>query len=200
MTEQYRIIIADDEGVIRLGLKTILRALGHTVVATARTGKETLEKVSQFEADLLLLDIEMPEMDGLAVAKYLSETAPLPIVMLTAYSHRAYVDAAVDALVMGYLVKPIDEAKLAPMLSMAVARFAERASAEQRTSNLRQALSGRDIVDAAKQKLMQEAGLSENQAYHQLQTQARQSQISLADAAARCLGKNERSSKIGKAN
>ncbi len=197
MTEQkLRIIIADDEGIIRIGLKTILHTLGHTVIASARTGKDALEKVAQLKPDLLLLDIEMPEMDGLAVAKYLSEKNPLPVIMLTAYSHRNYVSAAVSAAVMGYLVKPIDEAKLAPMLSLAMARFAERASAEKRTSDLRQVLAGRDLIDAAKRKLMREKHISENQAYHQLQTQARQTQISLADVAALCLGKNERGSKI----
>jgi len=145
-----------------------------------------------------LLDIEMPEMNGLKVAKYLSENEPLPIIMLTAYSHRDYVDAAVDALVMGYLVKPIDEAKLSPMLNMAMARFAEGVAARKRIVDLKRDLSGRDLVDAAKQKLMQDKGLSENQAYHQLQAHARQAQITLADAAVQCLGKSERGGKIGR--
>lgn len=201
MTEQsLRIIIADDEGVIRIGLKTILTALGHKVVAGARTGREAVEKVAQFKPDLLLLDIEMPEMDGLAAAKYLAAHNPLPVIMLTAYSHRDYVDAAVDALVMGYLVKPIDEAKLAPMLSVAMARFAERTAGEKRAVDLKRDLSGRALIDAAKQKLMREKNLSENQAYHQLQAQARQTQTSLADVAAQCLGKNERGGKIETAN
>lgn len=198
MTESYRIIIADDEGIIRLGLKRILRGLGHTVVATARTGKETLEKVSQIKADLLLLDIEMPEIDGLTVAKTLANSSPLAIIMLTAYSQQSYITAAVDAAVMGYLVKPIDEAKLAPMLDMAVARFAERTAIGNKLSDLKEDLAGLDVINLAKSKLMTEEGLSENQAYHQLQMLARQQQISMADAAARRLGKNSIGGKIVK--
>jgi len=181
-TNSYRIIIADDEGLIRMGLKTMVQALGHKVVATARTGEEAIEKATLFSPDLLLLDIKMPGMDGLSAAKQLAQVAPLPIIMLTAYSQKEFVDQAVEALVMGYLVKPIDEAKLAPSIDMAIARFGERATTETEVNHLRERLAGRGVVNQAR-KLLMSQGLTEHEAYHRLQAGARRRQISLAEQA-----------------
>jgi len=189
-TNPLRIIIADDEAVIRMGLKTMARSLGHKVVATTRTGAEAIEKVRQLQPDLLLLDIKMPEMDGLAAARKLNDEAPLPIVMLTAYSEKDLVEQAVEALVMGYLVKPIDEAKLAPSIDMAVARFKDLAATSAEAVQLKERLSARDIVDEARNLLMSQ-GLSENEAYHQLQSTARRRQITLAEMAERVI-KNDK--------
>lgn len=180
--KSFRIVVADDEGVIRMGLKAILRNLGHRVVGTARNGKEAIAKVDEFRPDLLLLDIKMPEMDGLAVAEYLTSHAPLPILMLTAFSEHGLVERAANALVMGYLVKPINEAKLAPMISVAVARFAERAATNAAADTLQQKLTARDTISAAKQTLMAQ-GLSEDEAYHRLQSMARTNQTTIAAVA-----------------
>ena len=128
----------------------------------------------------------MPEMDGLAVAEYLTEHAPLPILMLTAFSDHALVERAANALVMGYLVKPINEAKLAPMIDVALARFAERLSATQEAASLQQKLTARDTISAAKQKLMA-MGFSEDEAYHRLQQKARTQQKAIAVIAAQIL-------------
>ncbi len=187
-----RIIIADDEAVIRMGLKAMLRSLGHKVVATVRTGAEAVEKVRQLQPDLLLLDIKMPEpalskakgMDGLAAARLLSREAPLPVVMLTAYSQKELVEQAVESLVMGYLVKPVDEAKLAPAIEIAVARFEALHSAAKKAAQLKKNLSDREAVAEAK-KLLMSQGLSEAEAYHQLQSAARRQQISLGEMARR---------------
>lgn len=178
----YRIVIADDEGLIRMGLKTMVQALGHKVIATARTGEEAIEKVTLFSPDLLLLDIKMPGLDGLSVARQLAQEAPLPIIILTAYSRKELVDQAIEALVMGYLVKPVDEAKLAPSIDMAIARFGERAAAESEVNQLRERLADRGVIHQARRLLMSQ-GLTEHEAYHMLQAGARRRQISLADQA-----------------
>lgn len=178
----YRIIIADDEGLIRLGLKTMVQAIGHKVVATARTGEEAIEQVKLFSPDLLILDIKMPGMDGLAVARQLAEEAPLPIIMLTAYSQKDLIEQAVEALVMAYLVKPVDEAKLAPGIDMAVTRFRQRAAAKAEMTELKERLAHRDVIHLARRLLMSQ-GLTEHEAYHKLQAGARRKQISLAEQA-----------------
>lgn len=183
-----RIIITDDEGVIRMGLKTMVQSLGHTVVATARTGEETIEKVKIYNPDLLLLDIKMPGMDGLSVARELSQAAPLPIIMLTAYSQRELIEQAVAALVMGYLVKPVDEAKLAPSIGMAIARFEEMKATADAVSELKKSLAERETIAQAK-RLLIERGLSETAAYHRIQAAARKRQISLAEMSTRVIAR-----------
>lgn len=180
--DSYRIVIADDEGVIRLGLRTMVRTLGHRVVGMARNGEEAVNLVRQLSPDLLLLDIKMPKMDGIAVAQKLSAEAPLPIVILTAFSEQPLVTQAAAAAVMGYLVKPVDESKLAPMLDVAIARFVERYIAQQQVKTLQTKLSARDIIEHAKKELMAR-GLTEREAYHQLQATARNERKSIAAVA-----------------
>ena len=190
--DSLRVLVADDEAVIRMGLTTMLYTLKHKVVATARTGQEAVEHVKQFKPDLLLLDIKMPGMDGLTAAKILAKEAPLPIIMLTAFSQQSLVEQAVAALVMGYLVKPIDERKLGPTIDLAVARYQDMQAKAQEADQLKQRLAGRALIDQAKQRLMQQ-GLSEDEAYHRLQAAARRRQISLADVARRVLANRRHS-------
>ena len=184
----FRIIVADDEGVIRMGLKTMVQALGHRVVATARTGDETIERVMIFDPDLLLLDIKMPGMDGLSVAKCLAQEAPLPIVMLTAYSQRDLIEQAVDAQVMGYLVKPVDEGKLAPAIDMAISRFESLRNTATELSQLKRVLAEREMISQAKTLLIQR-GFSETDAYHRIQSDARRRQITLAEMSQRIIAR-----------
>jgi response regulator NasT len=174
--------VADDEGVIRMGFREMLGSLGHKVVATARTGEEAIEKVKQFEPDVLLLDIKMPVMDGLTAAKILAAEAPLPIIMLTAYSQKELIERAVEALVMGYLVKPISENKLGPAIELALIRFAEMQAVAREAYKLRNQLEGRELVDAAKRILMA-TGLSEIGAYQRLQMAAREQRLPMREVA-----------------
>ena len=185
-TGSLRVIVADDEAVIRMGLKTMLHSLKHKVIGTARTGEEAIAKVKQFKPDLLLLDIKMPGMDGLAAAKILAEEAPLPIVMLTAFSQASLVEQAVEAAVMGYLVKPVDERKLRPTIDLAIARYDQIRAKASEADQLKERLAGRALIDRAKQRLMQ-GGMTEDEAYHTLQAAARRRQISLADMARRII-------------
>ena len=177
-----RIIIADDEAVIRMGLTQMITSLGHRVVATATNGDEALEATKRLTPDLLLLDIKMPERDGLTVAEILAEERPLPIVMLTAFSERKLIERAANAAVMGYLVKPIHESKLGPTIELAMARFEAMRATAQEAYRLRGQLEARSVIDAAKQILVA-TGLSEEEAYHRLQMTARRRRCSMRQVA-----------------
>jgi len=180
--QKLRVLIADDEAVIRMGLTAMIISLGHEVVGTAANGKDTLEKTKSLQPDLLLLDIKMPEPDGLAIAEILAAEMPLPIIMLTAYTEKSYIERAANAAVMGYLVKPISEDKLGPAIEVAVARFETMQATARKIYKLRTQLEARGLVDAAKQILIS-TGLSEDEAYHRLQMTARAKRRSIGEVA-----------------
>lgn len=167
-----RVIIADDEAVIRMGLSQMVSALGYHIAGTAANGEEALEMTKSIKPELLLLDIKMPRLDGLTVAETLAQEMPLPIVMLTAYSERSLIERAANAAVMGYLVKPIHEKKLGPTLALAINRFEIMRTKAQEAYRLRGQLETRKLVEAAKQILIA-TGISEAEAYKRLQMTAR---------------------------
>ncbi|MDX1524326.1 MAG: response regulator [Anaerolineae bacterium] len=186
-----RIIIADDEAVIRMGLQTMVSSLGYLVVDTAANGYDALAKTRRLKPDLLLLDIKMPGKDGIAVAETLAEEMPLPIVMLTAYTERSLIQRAVNASVMGYLVKPITEIKLGPTIEIALQRFANMSVTAKQAYKLRDQLEARDLVDAAK-KILIETGLTESEAYQRLQMAAREKRRSMRQVAEAVIAVGER--------
>jgi AmiR/NasT family two-component response regulator len=177
-----RVLIVDDEAVIRMGLKTMVTALGYQVVGTAVNGNDALEKVKTLKPELLLLDIKMPGKDGLAVAEELAVEMPLPIIMLTAYTEKAMIERAANAAVMGYLVKPINEGKLGPMIEVALTRFEEMRTVAQEAYKLRDRLEARELIEAAKRILIA-AGLSEAESYNRLQMTAREKRRSMREVA-----------------
>ena len=177
-----RILIVDDEAVIRMGLKTMVTALGYQVVGTAANGIDGLDKAKKLKPDLLLLDIKMPGLDGLTVAERLAEEMPLPILMLTAYTDQALIERAANAAVMGYLVKPIHEAKLGPMIEIALSRFEAVQASAREAYKLRKQLETREMIDAAK-RILVASGLSEGEAYQRLQMTARSKQRSMREVA-----------------
>lgn len=180
--QDIRVLIADDEGVIRMGLKSMVTTLGYQVVDTAANGDDALEKTRRHRPDLLLLDIKMPGKDGLTVAEVLAAEMPLPIIMLTAYTDKALIERAVNASVMGYLVKPIHEGKLGPMIELALQRFAEMQGVAQEAYSLRDRLESRELIDAAK-RILVTTGLSETEAYHRLQLTARENRRTMREVA-----------------
>ena len=184
MTEEptLRVMIADDEAVIRIGLKTMVTDLGHQVVGTAVNGDEAIEKTKKLKPDLLLLDIKMPRQDGLAVAETLAVDMPLPIIMLTAYTDKALIERAANAAVMGYLVKPIREEKLGPAIEVAVARFETMQHAAREVYQWRHRLESRELVEGAK-RILVAAGLTEAEAYRRLQMTAREKRRSMRQVA-----------------
>jgi response regulator NasT len=191
-----RVIIADDEAVIRMGLKTLVASLGYQVVDTAANGRDALEKTMRLKPDLLLLDIKMPGLDGMAVAEALAADMPLPIVMLTAFSDKSLIERAANAAVMGYLVKPIHEGKLGPMIEIALARFEAMQATAREAYKLRNQLETRELIDAAK-KILIATGLSEAEAYSRLQMTARERRVSMREVAEAIIAVGSKSSAEG---
>ncbi len=180
--KSLRVVIVDDEAVIRMGLKSMVTTLGYQVIGTAANGNEALEKVKTLKPDLLLLDIKMPERDGLEVAEILAKDMVLPIIMLTAYTEKSLIERAANASVMGYLVKPISESKLGPTIEIALERFKAMKKAAQDAYQLRDKLESRELIDAAKRILIT-TGLSEDEAYHRLQITAREKRRTMREVA-----------------
>lgn len=172
-----RILIADDESIIRMGLRAMLHGLGHEVI-TAVNGQEALRMAQQHHPDLAILDIKMPYTDGLQAARAMSRQNPLPIILLTAFSEAELIEKATDLPIHGYLVKPIQEGELAAAIAVARKRFAEAQALDQRAGELADALEARKLIERAKGRLMAE-GLDEEAAYRLMQRYARDRQQSL---------------------
>jgi AmiR/NasT family two-component response regulator len=184
-----RILIADDEALTRMGLRAMLREMGHTVVGAAAEGVTALRLACETRPDLAVLDIKMPGMDGLAVAQAIAEQCPIAVVMLTAYSERELVQrAAATETVQAYLVKPIREADLGPALELATARFAEWRILRQEAASRQEALAVRDIMARAKGVLMERDGLGERDAFLEIQHRARRERRTMRQIAEELLG------------
>lgn len=168
-----KILIADDEAVIRIGLRAMLEDAGHQVVGMATNGRAALELAQSAKPDLVILDIKMPEMDGLETARHIMQKNPMPIVMLTAYSQRELVEQAKAAAVFGYLVKPVSEANLGMILELAQTRFKEWKELRQQVKDLQTSLETRDVIDRAKRVLIERDGMSEREAFLKIRRQSR---------------------------
>jgi AmiR/NasT family two-component response regulator len=179
---KLNILIADDESMIRLGLKTILEEAGHTVYAAA-DGVAAIKLAEGCTPDLVILDIKMPEMDGLEAARVLLDRTQVPIIFLTAYGEKDLVERAARLSVMGYLVKPIKEAELLAMIEVVARRFEEHARAAQAAAEMKDELASRRTIDRAKGILMQREGISELEAYNRLQQRAHEQRQTLLEAA-----------------
>jgi len=176
------ILIADDESIIRLGLKQILEDAGHTVYA-AKDGAEAVRLAESRTPNLAILDIKMPEMDGLEAARVILDRARVPIIFLTAYGEQELIERATRLPVMGYLVKPFKEAELLAMIQVAVNRFDEHARTAQAAAEMQDELASRRVIDRAKGLLMQREGISELEAYNRLQARARAERRTLQEVA-----------------
>ncbi len=184
-----RVLIADDEALTRMGLQTMLREMGHTIAGTAADGVAALRLAGETRPDLAILDIKMPGMDGLAVAEAIAERHHLPVVMLTAYSEHDLIErAAATETVQAYLVKPVRETDLAPVIELAVARFAEWRALQREAADRQEALAAREVVARAKQALMQRDGLTEGQAFLEIQHRARRQRRTMRQVAEEVLG------------
>src|SRR5690349_2830671 len=173
---RLKILVADDEAIIRMGLRTMLTNLGHESVLAAN-GRDALQLARTTRPDLALLDVQMPLTDGLEAAKVLARKQPMPIIILTAFSQSDLLESAAQLPIQGYLVKPVNERDLAAAVEVAMARFEDAQAAARQIAELRESLETRKMVDRAKGRLM-EGGLTENDAYLALQAQAREKRIS----------------------
>jgi response regulator NasT len=165
---QIRVLIAEDETIIRLDLKELLERAGLEVCAEARDGEEAVELARTEQPDLAVLDVKMPRLDGIEAARKILDERPIPIVMLTAYGQDELVSRAIEAGVFGYLVKPFRESDLLPAIQTARARHEELLALREEADSLAEALAARKAIERAKGLLMEKEGLSEQDAFERL--------------------------------
>ena len=167
--ERTRVIIADDESLIRKDLREMLTNLDYLVVGEVGDGHSAVNLARELRPDVVIMDIKMPDMDGIEAAAILTAERIAPVVLLTAYSQRELVERAKEAGVTGYIVKPFHEGDLAPAIEIALARFNEFRALEKEVGDLKQALETRKFVDRAKGILMDTQGLTEAEAFRKIQ-------------------------------
>jgi response regulator NasT len=163
-----RILIAEDETIIRLDLRTLLEKAGFEVVAEARDGEEAVELARSEQPELALLDVKMPNLDGIEAARRILDERPIPIVMVTAYGEQELVARAVEVGVFGYLVKPFRESDLLPAIETARARHEELVALREEADSLAEALAARKAIERAKGLLMERESLTEQEAFARL--------------------------------
>jgi AmiR/NasT family two-component response regulator len=163
-----RILVAEDETIIRLDLVELLRRAGMDVVAEAHDGEEAVVLARELQPDLAIMDVKMPKLDGIEAARRIINERPIPIVMLTAYGQEELVARAAEAGVFGYLVKPFRESDLLPAIHTARARHEELAALREEAESLAEALAARKAIERAKGLLMEKEGLSEADAFARL--------------------------------
>ncbi|HRV92365.1 MAG TPA: response regulator [Anaerolineae bacterium] len=167
--ERTRVIIADDESIIRADLKEMLTNLNYLVVGEVGDGQSAVNLARELRPDVVLMDIKMPNMDGIDAAKILTEEQISPVVLLTAYGQKELVDRAKEAGVVGYLVKPFRETDLLPAIEVALSRFNEFKVVRQEVEDLQNALETRKLVERAKGILMDTQKIDEAEAFRKIQ-------------------------------
>jgi two-component system, response regulator PdtaR len=178
-----RVVIAEDEALIRLDLAEMLVEEGYDVVGQAEDGERAIELVLEHRPDLVILDVKMPRLDGIAAAEQIAGQRLAPVVILTAFSQRDLVERARDAGAMAYLVKPFDQNDLVPAIEMAVSRFTELRQLESEVEDLTERLETRKAVDRAKGVLQQSLGLSEPESFRWIQKTAMDLRLSMRQVA-----------------
>jgi response regulator NasT len=182
-----RVIIVEDEALIRLDLEEMLTEAGFEVVGQASDGESGVRLVRELRPDLVLMDVKMPVLDGISAAELLASEAIAPIVLLTAFSHSDLVDRALSAGVQGYVVKPFSMAELRPAIEIALARFAELGRLRDGVAELEQRLADRKVVERAKAALQERFGWDEPAAFAWLQRAAMDARVPMAQVARRVL-------------
>ena len=175
-----RVLIAEDDPLVAVTLSDQLSELGHTVVAVASDGQEAIDMARRERPEIALLDIKMPNVDGITAAEQIGAQFDIPMLMLTAYSDRPLVLRAAEAGALGYLLKPISAEELAANISLAMARHHEKQMLKQEADRLEETLAERTLIDRAKQILMERVGLSEEEAYSRIRQRAREKRVKMS--------------------
>jgi len=183
MARHLRIAVADDESDMRDYLATILPRLGHEVTVVARSGSDLVEQCRQDPPDLLIADIKMPGMDGIDAVAEICRTESVPVILISAYHNPELIERAEANQVLAYLVKPIKQADLEPAIAIAIRRFEQFEALRRETTDLRQALEDRKVIERAKGILMKRANLDEQNAFRRLQKMASQQNLRLVQLA-----------------
>jgi two-component system, response regulator PdtaR len=181
--QPLRVVIAEDESLIRLDLAEMLAEEGYQVVGQAADGEAAVSMAHQLRPDLVVLDVKMPKLDGISAAERIAVERIAPIVILTAFSQRELVERAREAGAMAYLVKPFGKGDLMPAIEMAVSRFAELSELEREVADLNERLQTRKAIDRAKGILQQSLGVSEPDAFRWIQKTAMDLRLSMRTVA-----------------
>jgi two-component system, response regulator PdtaR len=168
-TQQVRLIIADDESIIRMNLKETLIGLDYLVIGEAGDGVSVINLARELRPDLVLMDIKMPKLDGIQAARILTQEKIAPVLLITAFSDRDLVERAKEAGVVNYIVKPFRDAELLPAIEIALARYQEFLEMEGEITDLKETLDTRKVVERAKGVLMDSQGLKEAEAFRKIQ-------------------------------
>lgn len=167
--KKLKLVIADNESIIRMDLKELLEEAGHEIVGEAIDGYKAVELTRKYRPDLVIMDIKMPEMDGIAAARIIANEKLAPVLLLTAFSQPEIVERAKDSGVLAYLVKPVRESNLFPAMEIALSRFQEMQQLENELDDVKNSLEMRKTLDRAKGILMDAYGLTESEAYRRIQ-------------------------------
>ena len=181
--KQPRVLVAEDEALIRFDLVELLNDEGYEVVGQAGDGEKAVELARELEPDLVVMDVKMPKMDGIAAAEIIASERIAPVVMLTAFSQRDLVEQAREAGAMAYVVKPFDASDVVPAIEIAMARFAEIRALDDEIEDLEERLASRKIVDQAKGLLQESLGLTEPEAFRWIQKTAMDLRKSMREVA-----------------
>lgn len=188
---QIKVVIADDESIIRLDLKTLLEEMGHIVIGEAADGQRALELTRSLKPDVVIMDIKMPIMDGLDAAKVISDEKIAPVVLLTAYSQKDLVERAKEAGVYAYLVKPFQESDLLPAIEIAISRYLGQQDLQTALGDLEEKLETRKLVDRAKGILMDKYQMVEAEAFRRIQQQSMNQRRTMKEIAEAIIIANE---------
>ncbi len=178
-----RVVIAEDEAIIRLDLSETLQEEGYDVVAETGRGDEAVRLVREHKPDIAILDIKMPGLDGLSAAREIAGERLAAVLILTAFSQRDLIERARDAGALGYLVKPFQKAELLPAIEVALGRFKEMKALHDQATSLEEQLESRKVVDRAKGRLMDDHGLTEGAAFSFIQKTAMRERRTMRDVA-----------------
>jgi AmiR/NasT family two-component response regulator len=178
-SEPTRVLIAEDEALIRLDLKEMLEEEGYSVVAEVGDGQQAVDQATALKPDLVILDIQMPVLDGLAAAEQIASARIAPVIVLTAFSQRELVERARDAGAMAYLVKPFSKNDLVPAIEVARGRFTEMTALDGEVRSLEERLETRKVVEKAKGVLMTDQGMTEAEAFRWIQRTAMNQRTSM---------------------
>jgi AmiR/NasT family two-component response regulator len=181
--EPLRVMIAEDEALTRTILRARLEKLGHQVVAEAENGRQAVELAAIHKPDALVMDVKLPEMDGVEAATLIALDHPCAVIFLTASAEADLVEQAAKAGAMAYLMKPFRKEDLAPALKVAMCRFRQIQTLNKEVADLKEALESRKIVERAKGILMTRHGLTEDEAFKRIHFQARNQNKKMKDIA-----------------
>jgi len=181
--KQLKMLVADDESLISLSISEQLQGLGHEVIGTAQNGREAIEMAEQYNPDLIIMDIKMPEVDGLKATKVINQRKITPIILLSGYSNEKIAQKAGESGAFAYLTKPVDKRELVPAIEIALSRFHELTNLKKEVSYLEQTIEARKVIERAKGIIMKRYDLSESEAHLRLQKASRDQNIKLVELA-----------------